>query len=325
MTFRLMNLGRAEVWHQTEFMYHTWHPGSDGIDNYLGPHDGRNMSTTALDALCTGRVMPLAENAAVRILREQRDASADGLLRACIDAERYQHWRRPVAIAERAVAKDENDLRFYRGFRIFGDGEGFYAHLAIDEHRGRAGRDAYLCYLEDARVPQLKARIDAAVPRATLRLAALVGFFVGAWRGGVYLLWKIWATAVRLCKLAARGFRRVFRIPEPPFPVVGEAMPPESDILRDVLPMLYFLGRKESAPAVTAVIQRRKNELCLRLLSMLGVIPGVSVVRLERMTDVERFLSRWEWSDRHKLLLGRKLYLRFYHLVPRIGTRIATY
>jgi hypothetical protein len=43
------------------------------------------------------------------------------------------------------------------------------------------------------------------------------------------------------------------------------------------------------------------------------------------MTDVERFLSRWEWSDRHKLLLGRKLYLRFYHLVPRIGTRIATY
>jgi hypothetical protein len=69
MTFRLMNFGRRLVWEADEYLYHTWHPGSDGIANYLGPHDGRNMSTTAFQALCSGRLRPLVENEAIRHLR----------------------------------------------------------------------------------------------------------------------------------------------------------------------------------------------------------------------------------------------------------------
>jgi hypothetical protein len=77
MTFRLMNSGRRLVWESKEYLYHTWHPGSDGIDNYLGPHDGRNMSTTAFQALCSGRVKPLIENNAIRRLRTgQPDSDA---------------------------------------------------------------------------------------------------------------------------------------------------------------------------------------------------------------------------------------------------------
>src|SRR4030043_18698 len=71
MTFRLVNAGKKEVWHQEEFIYHTWHPGTDGMGNYLGPHDGRNVSTTALKARITGRVMPLVENPAIRMLIKQ--------------------------------------------------------------------------------------------------------------------------------------------------------------------------------------------------------------------------------------------------------------
>src|SRR5260370_9267689 len=44
--FPYTTLFRSE-WETEEYLYHTWHPGSDGVDNYLGPHDGRNMSTTA--------------------------------------------------------------------------------------------------------------------------------------------------------------------------------------------------------------------------------------------------------------------------------------
>jgi len=69
MTFRLVNLGLREMWHQTEFLYHTWHPGQAGVNNYLGPHDGRHLSTTALDALSSGRVTPLVENDSIRCLR----------------------------------------------------------------------------------------------------------------------------------------------------------------------------------------------------------------------------------------------------------------
>jgi hypothetical protein len=69
LSFRLMHFGRRLVWETEEYMYHTWHPGSDGVDNYSGPHDGRNVSTTALSALTSGKIFPLSENAAIRRLR----------------------------------------------------------------------------------------------------------------------------------------------------------------------------------------------------------------------------------------------------------------
>lgn len=70
LTFRLVNKGLKEVWHDSEFLYHTWHPGSDGDFNYIGPTDGRHMSSTALDVRETGRIMPLAENPVIRHERE---------------------------------------------------------------------------------------------------------------------------------------------------------------------------------------------------------------------------------------------------------------
>lgn len=69
MTFRLINAGKREIWHSQEWLYHFWHPGQAGRGNYLGPHDGRHMSTTALEIIKSGRVMPLIENPAIRLLR----------------------------------------------------------------------------------------------------------------------------------------------------------------------------------------------------------------------------------------------------------------
>lgn len=71
LTFRLVNKGLTEIWHEHEFLYHSWHPGQDGDVNYIGPSDGRHMSTTALEALETGRVMSLRENKAIRLERER--------------------------------------------------------------------------------------------------------------------------------------------------------------------------------------------------------------------------------------------------------------
>ena len=73
MTFRLVNAGKREVWHPNEWLYHTRHPGQAGEGNYLGPHDGRHMSTTALDVIRTGRMLPLVENPAIRSLRLNGD------------------------------------------------------------------------------------------------------------------------------------------------------------------------------------------------------------------------------------------------------------
>jgi glycosyltransferase involved in cell wall biosynthesis len=64
MTFRLVNLGLKEIWHKREFLYHVWHPSEGGSMNYSGPHDGKNMSTRALENRSNGRVLPWLENLA---------------------------------------------------------------------------------------------------------------------------------------------------------------------------------------------------------------------------------------------------------------------
>jgi hypothetical protein len=73
MTFRLVNLGKREFWHPEEFLYHVWHPGQAGEKNYIGPHDGRHMSSRALLARLTGRILPFLENPAVQNLRLQKN------------------------------------------------------------------------------------------------------------------------------------------------------------------------------------------------------------------------------------------------------------
>ena len=93
MTFRLVNSGKKEIWHPSEFLYHVWHPGQAGDNNYLGPHDGRHMSTTALGARRTGRILPLVENPAIKQLRLNGGSNSDpSLLDQLISAETLHGW-----------------------------------------------------------------------------------------------------------------------------------------------------------------------------------------------------------------------------------------
>lgn len=93
MTFRLSSAGKREVWHGSEFLYHVWHPGTDGKNNYMGPHDGKNMSSTALEARKTRRVLPLVENTAIRMLRLREDEVIYApLLEQAIPSEEMKNW-----------------------------------------------------------------------------------------------------------------------------------------------------------------------------------------------------------------------------------------
>lgn len=106
LTFRLVNKGLKEVWHESEFLYHTWHPGSDGDFNYIGPTDGRHMSSTALEALETGRIMPLTENPVIRHERENGVPPANGQF---IDPACLTAW------TQEEVAKSPRFKLFKRG------------------------------------------------------------------------------------------------------------------------------------------------------------------------------------------------------------------
>jgi hypothetical protein len=93
MTFRLVNAGKREVWHPTEFLYHVWHPGQAGETNYVGPHDGQHMSTRALQAKFSGRILPFVENSAMRKLRLGKSPPAlEQILPLVVSEERLQSW-----------------------------------------------------------------------------------------------------------------------------------------------------------------------------------------------------------------------------------------
>ncbi len=93
MTFRLLNLGHREIWHEREFMFHTWHPGQAGANNYMGPHDGRHMSTTSLEALHSGRVMPFVENPVIQKLRLGENLDFDCIAAEIVNPVGLKTWR----------------------------------------------------------------------------------------------------------------------------------------------------------------------------------------------------------------------------------------
>jgi len=95
MTWRLVNAGKKEIWHDSEWTYHVWHPGQLGDRNYFGPHDGRHISSTALAARRSGRLLPLTENPALEELRLARKNTRvnEDLLERTVVGRHFAEWQ----------------------------------------------------------------------------------------------------------------------------------------------------------------------------------------------------------------------------------------
>jgi len=111
--FRLVNAGKKEIWHQKELLYHVWHPGSVGVDDYMGPHDGYNMSSIAMDSLMTKRVMPIVENPVTKMFRLGKGDEIDleHLLLEMVSEDRIKDW----VIDENKRLISSGRAAFYRG------------------------------------------------------------------------------------------------------------------------------------------------------------------------------------------------------------------
>lgn len=114
ITFRLRNANKKEMWHPTELLYHVWHPGQAGDNNYLGPHDGRHMSTRALETLKNGRTHPIKENDAIRSLRTQEGLPEETLQTLLIDERYYSEWSHQEVekLAREATQTNFNNFRY---------------------------------------------------------------------------------------------------------------------------------------------------------------------------------------------------------------------
>lgn len=141
MTFRLMNFSRRLIWDTREYIYHTWHPGSGGEDNYVGPHDGKGVSTTALQALIMGRFRPQVENGAIRKIRERpalMEADISKLKELLIDKSYHSKFHRdqlgtPVKKSAKPMERIKDLFATYKGVDIFCF-EGMYYGISGARH-----------------------------------------------------------------------------------------------------------------------------------------------------------------------------------------------
>ncbi|HEX3655890.1 MAG TPA: glycosyltransferase family A protein [Pirellulales bacterium] len=112
MTFRLANAGRRELWHPSQWLYHVWHPGQAGDQNYAGPHDGAQMSSRALEARQSGRILPMEENPAIARLRTDLDDRAPATLGDLLDTDLLARWQ-PQSLEHRSRSYRLGDGRIH--------------------------------------------------------------------------------------------------------------------------------------------------------------------------------------------------------------------
>jgi hypothetical protein len=329
MTFRLVNSGKKELWHPTEFMYHTWHPGQAGVDNYLGPHDGRHVSTTSLAALSSRRVRPLLESPAICRLRERSETPLEALLPLLVRPEGPAEWRRARLESGAVVPQfDANDLHvgYFQGYSIYKDGAAFYAHLAVEEHKGRSKDAGYSRFVEAATLEAIRARIDEETVLKTAATMALARLLILAWQVAYYLFRKKKAAAPQPLlgsgepaqSLRARAKLFWFRLAQ-----LSTERRALANSIADLVPNLYRARSLAEAGGAAAplrvVVGDRRTEFILELLLALRAIPRVRLERAESGEHVERIVT--ESADRshpERLVMVRSLYYCCYPSVARL-------
>lgn len=173
-TFRLSNLGKREVWHQTEFLYHTWHPGQAGVDNYLGPHDGRHISSTSLDALATRRTSPHVMNPIIKKLCSGESISMTDFQKILVTQENLTITRCAFLESDKVAvwAKETYGSTTYKGFNILKGADGYVAVPTLLQCHS----DEY--NLKSNTLASLKAEIDKKNSFTIIKLIFSIPLFI---------------------------------------------------------------------------------------------------------------------------------------------------
>ena len=333
MTFRLVNHGRTELWHPSEFMYHTWHPGQAGMDNYLGPHDGHHLSTTSLDALASRRVAPLLENPAIRALREGNADSGERLQGQLIRPEGPAEWRREQ-LERGAVPRrtDEANIHvgFHKGYSIYRRGRAYAAHLSIVEPGPFSSSDRG--WLEAPTLDGVRQCIGAQSPAG----AAVVALFTRMFVVGPLAVELLMRRAQRgLLTQGGAGAAKKSRTPLPDLPrrflyrfeqfaVKCRAL---ADALFHLVPNLWHLrrlaGETGDVTVLRVLVDSHTAEHYLKLLRVVGAIPRVTLERVDDLNQFCRILGDALRDDSGtRLLVNRGLYFRYHADVVLLRDRL---
>ena len=336
MTFRLLNNGFKEVWDETEYLYHTWHPGQAGVDNYQGPHDGRQMSSSALESLITGRVYPLVENKTMRLIKDRERLSEIAIMESLVDKRYLKAWDRSL-ITDRQVDvrpdKAEAVTDIYRGFKIIKHQGTFYVRTLLDMPSSKVDYETCRLTLESGSIKDLVTKIDRHHP-IFLRFNEQLNTVYSR----ISLL--IWAMALPLIGILKMIFVQTGRDKEArshrihgaglgvSWPdrlrrswekyVVGWSAVKNYRAYLDhgatnLITSLYFA--KPGMLLAIVLTTSRFVQIYLTGLSTLGIVPCLQVKRVKDKAAIQRYLDELSHGDDPEILIvARDIYANYYGL-----------
>jgi hypothetical protein len=335
MTFRLLNKGFKEVWEETEYLYHTWHPGQAGVDNYQGPHDGRQLSSTALTALMTGRIFPLVENEVIRLIKQREPMSEVFFQEHLIDERYLRAWCLSRIAAHRCTRPDGTFTDIYRGFIIIKDEGESYARTLFDMHVSPSANATDRHILRGKSVENLAQQIDEHYPRF-LQLNERIARFYSR----VYLLiWAMIAPLIGILKIilirlsqADRAAARILIAPQ----LSGRSW--HSSLCRSwekyrvgwlavkhcrayvdeganhLIASLYFAKPGMLLPIVLTT--SLFVQIYLTGLSALSIVPPLKVKRLKNRAKLQRYFDYLSHDNYPQILIvARDIYTNYYGVV----------
>jgi hypothetical protein len=333
MTFRLANFGRREIWDLDEFLYHTWHPGQAGADNYMGPHDGRHMSTTALEAITSRRVHPVLEHEAIRLLRTGAARDAADVLDKLIDPRYAAEWD-TRALEQNGALRRWSDYRVplgvYKGYRLEAEVDRVFAY-AVNQPDMQGAQDGKRRWVFDGGdAAEVRAHIDRSIPRSLMlfgRLATALKVLTRAGRSLAYRSQRIPGPLGRRAKIVLAG---IFALPAmvallvlQPHRLISKSRRVFSEAgssagtLGALAVTLNGLTAQDKSPTASCdtlvLAEDAQTVLLLPWLARLHLVPRLEARQIGGVTDLEHCLQeleRQQWSGR--LIVPGLLYTRFH-------------
>ena len=335
MTFRLINQGKREVWHQSEFIYHTWHPGQAGMDNRLGPHDGMHMSTTALESLISRRVMPLIENPAIHMLGDGEGQTSEELIKLIITKTLVDGWNyknRRLFIKKLKSIRQSRFIETYRGFRIEKASSRYEAKLFADLHQNSAD-DINFYYIENS-LGMIKKKINGLISVAialSLKVGAVYLFFT---RIVEVLGNRIKRFSSSLVKNGADSLTNELAVANqtPSQLILGRVPQLMADIrgrydsLSSLIVNLHLLREKtvfengEGVPVM--LIHDNWMKYYLEFLSSSKLLPKVKIIHIQDTVELNDYLTSSEFKSLpDKLMVSKDLYTRQHLAMDMYGIK----
>jgi hypothetical protein len=333
MTFRLLNNGFKEVWDETEYLYHTWHPGQAGVDNYQGPHDGRQMSSSALESMITGRVYPLVENETIRLIKDRERLSEVAIKESLIDKRYPKAWDRSLLTARRTYVRPttaEAITEIYRGLKIIKHQGNFYARTLLDMRRSKLADHTTRLTLESRSIQELVTKIDRYYP-LFLRFNERLNTFY-SWIS--LLIWAALVPSIGIVKMIfvqparnreagdridggvswATRLRRSWDRYRVGWLAVKHYRAYMDRGANNLTTSLYFA---EPGMLLTIVLTASLYvQIYLTGLSALRIVSGLKVKRIKNRAELERYFDQLSDPDYSQtLIVARDIYTNYYGVV----------